>query len=273
MDVLKVLYPHYDFVFIFDHSCGHDKKRPDGLNPQRLTKSFGGRQPKMRDTKIDSDKYLGPFVDKVANGLRVGDTQKLSFTNSSNEGPFWMSSQEKINRMHDQTTGWTRKRNRTAGDLVKIIKDTKGIVVSGNAAKIKKIATDNGIPLTEMVGVTVEGWVGKPKGLFQILYERGWIDPSKPPITVRWMARRTSLAMSLNRHHLSVCSRSSMILKKKKRFFNTMVASSVRQSFVPLNATLKSPARGSSMIGDAPRTTIAVSLWQERKGRRCSDRV
>ena len=31
-----------------------------------------------------------------------------------------------------------------------------------------------------MMDVIIEGWVGKSKGLFQILYERGWIDPSKP---------------------------------------------------------------------------------------------
>jgi hypothetical protein len=31
MDVLKVLYQDkYDFLFLFDHSCGHDKKISDG---------------------------------------------------------------------------------------------------------------------------------------------------------------------------------------------------------------------------------------------------
>jgi hypothetical protein len=29
VDVLKVMHPSYDFVFLFDHSAGHAKQRPD----------------------------------------------------------------------------------------------------------------------------------------------------------------------------------------------------------------------------------------------------
>ena len=29
---LQVLHPSYDFIFMFDHSAGHSKRRPDGLN-------------------------------------------------------------------------------------------------------------------------------------------------------------------------------------------------------------------------------------------------
>jgi hypothetical protein len=31
VDVVKVLYPEYDYMFLFYYSCGHDRKRPDGL--------------------------------------------------------------------------------------------------------------------------------------------------------------------------------------------------------------------------------------------------
>jgi hypothetical protein len=31
VDCLTVLYPQYDYVFLFDHSCGHDKQREGGL--------------------------------------------------------------------------------------------------------------------------------------------------------------------------------------------------------------------------------------------------
>jgi hypothetical protein len=40
---LKVLYPQYDFVFLLDHSCGHDRQREDGLNAGKMSKMFGGR--------------------------------------------------------------------------------------------------------------------------------------------------------------------------------------------------------------------------------------
>ncbi len=52
VDCLMVLYPQYDYVFLFDHSCGHDKQREDGLNAQKMGKRYGGKQPVMRDTVI-----------------------------------------------------------------------------------------------------------------------------------------------------------------------------------------------------------------------------
>jgi hypothetical protein len=32
VDCLKVLLPEYDSLFLFDHSCGHDRQREDRLN-------------------------------------------------------------------------------------------------------------------------------------------------------------------------------------------------------------------------------------------------
>jgi hypothetical protein len=62
-DCLAVLYPEYDFLFLLDHSCGHDRQRKDGLNSEQMNKAFGGNQPKMRETKIKEAKgYLGPYL-------------------------------------------------------------------------------------------------------------------------------------------------------------------------------------------------------------------
>ena len=65
-----------------------------------------------------------------------------------------MTSQERINRMHEWATDCQRKGNQMAADLVKIIKEKKGIIV--NATKIK-MAIDNSIPLFEMVDITIKG--------------------------------------------------------------------------------------------------------------------
>ena len=43
VDVLLVMHPQYDFVFLFDHSSGHAKQRPDGLNHLRMNRSYGGK--------------------------------------------------------------------------------------------------------------------------------------------------------------------------------------------------------------------------------------
>ena len=47
VDCLKVLYPEYDFIFMLDHSCGHDRQREDGLNVENMNKSYGGNKPKL----------------------------------------------------------------------------------------------------------------------------------------------------------------------------------------------------------------------------------
>ena len=41
VDVLQVLYPTFDFVFLFDHSAGHSKQQIDGLNQLYMNKCFG----------------------------------------------------------------------------------------------------------------------------------------------------------------------------------------------------------------------------------------
>ena len=46
-------------------------------------------------------------------------------------------------------------------------------------SKIEKLAKDYAIDLTYNVEVVKEGWLGKPKGLLQVLWERGWINESK----------------------------------------------------------------------------------------------
>jgi hypothetical protein len=48
VDCLKTLYPAIDFVFLFDHSSGHAKKRIGGLDASAMNKSFGGAKSRLR---------------------------------------------------------------------------------------------------------------------------------------------------------------------------------------------------------------------------------
>ncbi len=88
VDCLKVLqHPNNHFVFLFDHSSGHAKQRPDGLNASRMNKSFGGKSPPMHPTVIVGDSgFLGPYPCI----LEPGHTQRLTFT-KTDVGPFWMT--------------------------------------------------------------------------------------------------------------------------------------------------------------------------------------
>ena len=62
VDCLKCLHPEFDYLFLFDHSCGHDRQREGGLNVENMSKSFGGKQSNLCDTLIKEEAgYLGTF--------------------------------------------------------------------------------------------------------------------------------------------------------------------------------------------------------------------
>jgi hypothetical protein len=42
VDCLKVLYPDYEYVALFDHSSGHDRKREGALDAMTMNYDFGG---------------------------------------------------------------------------------------------------------------------------------------------------------------------------------------------------------------------------------------
>jgi hypothetical protein len=171
VDCLMVLFPQYDYLFMFDHSCGHDKQREDGLNVQRMSKLYGGKQPKMRDTVITHEKgFLGPFTKT----LRVGDTQSLVFK-AADSGPFWLSIEERERKRNDILKEGIKQVKQTKKELIKAL-EQKGIIASGKAADIKKLAENNGILTVLQEQKKEEGWEGRPKGMLQILWERGWID-------------------------------------------------------------------------------------------------
>jgi hypothetical protein len=59
VDTVQALYPEYDSIWLFDHSCGHDHGRQDGLSVGNMSVNWGGKQNKVRDTKIkDAAGYL-----------------------------------------------------------------------------------------------------------------------------------------------------------------------------------------------------------------------
>ncbi len=40
INCLKVMWPQYNFVFLLDHSCGHDRQRENGLNAGKMHKAL-----------------------------------------------------------------------------------------------------------------------------------------------------------------------------------------------------------------------------------------
>jgi hypothetical protein len=50
--------------------------------------------------------------------------------------------------------------------------------MKGKLADLQRAATNHGLPIEEISQKVLEGWEGKPKGLLQVLWERGWVDNS-----------------------------------------------------------------------------------------------
>ena len=62
LNFLKVLYPSFDFVFIFDHLCGHDQSHEGRLKSSIMIKYFGGKHSNIRDTIMLGGGY---FLDHI----------------------------------------------------------------------------------------------------------------------------------------------------------------------------------------------------------------
>jgi hypothetical protein len=171
-DVKTNLYPQYDFLFLVDHSSGHDKQRKDGLNMTRMTRNFGGTQRKLRDTLIKQEKgYLDPY----ARILSPGEVRLLVFK-PTHDRPFWMSREEQEKTRHDQVIqGQTRTRTLKKAEIKKLSEENY-IPARGTGKELAKICEDHGI-LTRITSCKViEGWEGKPKGMLQTLWKQGFID-------------------------------------------------------------------------------------------------
>jgi hypothetical protein len=175
VDVVNVLYDQYEYIFLFDHSCGHDRKRPDGLCVNSIRKGFGGKQTKMRETQIKLDDYLGTYRHEFI--CPVGSFQQMSFK-EGHAGPFWMSATEKEYYRKDRPTGKTIKRFRKKSDLLKDLQ-AKNVSAKGTKDELQVLCKNKDVPIEEELAEVVEGWEEKAKGMLQILWERGFIDPAK----------------------------------------------------------------------------------------------
>jgi transposase len=222
VDVLKVAFgDRYDFLFLFDHSCGHDRKRDDALCATDMSKEFGGKQSKLRSTRL-TKKCLGTYAhDKK---LKVDDVQ-LMIGGATGDGPFWLNPTERELQRFDKPAvtrtnlkmvvlkSKLREANipfasvKKLSDLaelatangiaaftespkmskeyftVKVLRqklDDAGVGHGGAGVTkkgLQKRCQDHGLPHFIVKQVVDKGWVGKPKGILQVLWERGFIDP------------------------------------------------------------------------------------------------
>jgi hypothetical protein len=170
-DVLHTLYPQFDFLFLFDHSCGHDKQQPDGLNAENMAKSYGGKQNYLRPTIIKQEKdYLGPYP----RTLRVGDTQFMVFQ-PGDSGPFWLSEAKREEfRLDKLIDGRTTKRKYTKNELTTRLQE-RGIAGGGTLKRLQQLCEANQIPIMEETQKVQQGWGGETKRPFTG-FVGAWMD-------------------------------------------------------------------------------------------------
>ena len=175
VDCLQVLYPKFDLVFLFDHSQGHARRRDNALSAQHMSKSYGGAQPMMRETTILAEEgFLGPHLPE----LHVTDTQSMIFL-ANDSGPWYLTPDQRAFQQHDRPTGKTKLVERSKKQLLETLKE-QGVMLQQQRGYTKKelqdFARNNQIELYDRKEIIAPGWEGKPKGLLQVLGERGLIE-------------------------------------------------------------------------------------------------
>jgi len=173
IDVFKALFPDFDILILLDHSNSHDKLLSDGLNPAAVNKGYGGSQPHMKTSTIKNEIYLGPY--KYEDTLSVGDVQSMVYS-ENDVGPFDMTPEEREGKWNDIDTGRIKNDVKlTKHELIKLLNNQGVLNPKGRRTKLAQQCEMLGLPTQKCIKIIKEGWVGKPKGALQILYERGFI--------------------------------------------------------------------------------------------------
>ena len=189
IDCVREIYAdQFEIVFLFDHSSGHAKKRLDGLDVKGMNKSWGGKI--MRSTMIE-DGCVGPFHNPNNPGMVTIGCKQAMVYDELDIGPFDLSPQDRQSLKYDVVETLPAEKQKTVKlkkfELVNLLMQTdlgKGL---GKQALLNMRLTDlqdKATALSIDIKATVtsklcKGWVGKGKGLLQVLWERGFIDESK----------------------------------------------------------------------------------------------
>ncbi len=95
----------------------------------------------------------------------------------------------------------------------------------GTAKELIQWAKDNGIQVTSASEKILEGWQGKVKGLLQVLWERGFIDPNNLDL----------VPMKSDEYRIVCCKTSFIVLKKSRK---NQVSRTQRVVFIMSSFTL-----------------------------------
>jgi hypothetical protein len=96
----------------------------------------------------------------------------------SDAGPYWTTEVGKLSNRKASPSGKKIKLFRNKGDLLKVLQ-SKGVSAKGRKDKLQIMCKQKNIPVEEELDEVVGGWEGRPKGILQIPWERGFINLAK----------------------------------------------------------------------------------------------
>jgi hypothetical protein len=186
MDCLACLprFKEFEHKMLIDSSTGHRMKREDGLDADKMGVDWGGisQAQNMHSVRLPRHEgYTGEHLSKIPENEAVAIPCDYHFNFKPNDiGPTKLSPAKRQSKKHDKPKPGTRMLNgqELRNALVKAGVATRSQLSNGPAALVaalRRLAEQHNIPVAE--GIVDEGWLWRPKGLFQVLWERGFIDP------------------------------------------------------------------------------------------------
>jgi hypothetical protein len=119
---------------------------------------------------------FGPYHTKDFD-LQPNGTQSMIF-DASDSGPFYMSVEDKERKKYDVQTGRYTTKHILKTKLSEMLTEMGISNPVGSAKQLQAQCRSLNLPITKREKIIQEGWLNEPKGSLQILYERGWIDPT-----------------------------------------------------------------------------------------------
>jgi hypothetical protein len=142
---------------------------------RNMNVSHGGSVGMMHDTIIQE---VGPQHPRT---LNVDNKQVMYFV-EDDDGPFWMTPAQQLATKYDrQLVGTAKSRAKTKIEQLKDLRQSGYDTTKQQYRKEELVALcgQRNLPITIEEQEVKEGWLGKQKGMLQILWERGWINSSK----------------------------------------------------------------------------------------------
>ena len=98
---------------------------------------------------------------------------------SKDKGPFYL--QHPSTHKYPKDTGKRKKRNKTKEEILVELKKKGDFTITHymTTKQVSALAVTKSITLTKNEKVIEPGWMGEPKGMLQVLFERGYIDTNR----------------------------------------------------------------------------------------------